>query len=346
MTPRYPTSSQFRRRRNPKRGRPILLGLLGVMTLYFIFSSPSPKHPRAPESTPNQEKPLTVGSSPAAPVPGAIDKEMESGSARNVMESTAFGVSKGQTGNLHSDHLRHEGAAPEFSRESTSFQPDKNFIAIPVSPATPAGKSKESAKAKEEKPGEEGKGKESGKNAKGADAQKGQEGSGANPETAPTPQQSAESAESGLPSPPKELAPKPRLPDVDMTFYRELPKRKVVVPQEENAENAAKGGSKNAASTASLAQDRHPPPAPPPEKGATTKGSYMAQLAVFTNAQNATTMVSELQKRGVPARMVKSKDGNAYRVRVGPFPSRADAARSLMQWRIGGFNTMIYQDNE
>ncbi|MBF0127813.1 MAG: SPOR domain-containing protein, partial [Magnetococcales bacterium] len=67
---------------------------------------------------------------------------------------------------------------------------------------------------------------------------------------------------------------------------------------------------------------------------------------VFADAQRASAMAADLQRRGVPARVVKSKDGNHYRVRLGPFPSHADATRSLMHWRLGGLNTLIFQDNE
>ncbi|MBF0296888.1 MAG: SPOR domain-containing protein, partial [Magnetococcales bacterium] len=155
------------------------------------------------------------------------------------------------------------------------------------------------------------------------------------PAPAPAPaQEPPPPSEPPMPSAPKDLAPKAKTPDLDMTFYRELPKRKVIVPLEEFADNRVPGKTQAAAPAAQQPQEK-------PNVGT---GKYMAQLGVFGNAQNASAMVSDLQKKGVPARMVKS--GNAYRVRVGPFPSHADAARALMQWHLGGFNTLIFQDNE
>ncbi|MBF0296174.1 MAG: hypothetical protein HQL96_13375, partial [Magnetococcales bacterium] len=53
MNPRYPTSNQYRRHRTRKPGRLILLGALGVLVAYFIFSSPSPKKAPPPPAAPS-----------------------------------------------------------------------------------------------------------------------------------------------------------------------------------------------------------------------------------------------------------------------------------------------------
>ncbi|MBF0271920.1 MAG: SPOR domain-containing protein [Magnetococcales bacterium] len=361
MNPRYPTSRQFRRHRSRKLGRPLLLlGLMAGVALYWIFSSsPAPRKPEvaAVSESRNLEEEIAAHlktTQPAAvtPPPAAEhgrhdnkekDKEKEkagaSGDGRRIAMIDPPSLTD-PTGRLEAP----ETPVPSEGSAAANHAP-KPFTPIPVQARKPfespkssdAAKSTESSKsadaAKSVSPG--GKSGDKNKAEPESTAEK-------NPSGEHEAKKSSEPEDPPMPSAPKELAPKARPPDVPITFYEELPKRKVIVPLEEPVENAS-----SAKSTTNVAADAPPPRSPAtPEKNGARTGPYVVQLAVFNDAQRAATMAGDLQKKGVPARVVKSKDGTLYRIRLGPFPTHAEATRSVTQWKLGGQSTLIFQDNE
>ncbi|MBF0340592.1 MAG: SPOR domain-containing protein [Magnetococcales bacterium] len=335
MNPRYPTSRQFRRHtRTRKLGRPLLLlGLAAGVALYWIFSS-SPA-PRKPEPTPVAEsKALEEEISAHLKTTQSALSNPPSSQSRKDKEKEKTSPEPGDGRRLAViDHpsltdptSRLE--APETPAPSELAATSRNFTPVPVQGKKPSDGAKT---------GDVGKNSENAKNTHAKSPENSKSGHDKEP-----PRTSDESADktakveedSSMPSAPKDLAPKAKPPDLDMTFYRELPKRKVVVPMEEPVENVA---------------GKPTPAANPPatgDKSATRTGPFVVQLAVFNDAPRADAMVADLKKRGIPARVVKSREGNLYRVRLGPFPSHAEATRSLTQWKLGGQSALIFQDNE
>ncbi|MBF0192382.1 MAG: SPOR domain-containing protein [Magnetococcales bacterium] len=358
MNPRYPTSRQFRRHRSRKLGRPLLLlGLMAGVALYWIFSSsPAPRKPEAAAVSEgrNLEEEIAAHLKTTQPAMGASapladngrhdgkekEKEKEKtgspGEARRVAMIDPPSLTD-PTGRLDAPEI------PSASGSgSAAAHAPKPFTPVPVQARKPfeSPKGSDAAKSTEaSRSGDAAKSASSG--AKSGDKGKPE------PETMveKTPpgeheeKKNAEPEEPPMPSAPKELAPKARPADVPITFYEELPKRKVIVPLEEPVENTTTGKPTPAADAAARS------PATPEKSGAKT-GAYVVQLAVFNDAQRATNMVGELQKKGVPARVVRSKDGALYRIRMGPFPTHAEATRSVTQWKLGGQSTLIFQDND
>ncbi|MBF0627742.1 MAG: SPOR domain-containing protein [Magnetococcales bacterium] len=347
MNPRYPTSKQFRRHRSRNLGRPLIaLGVMAGVVLYWIFSSsPTPPRkaevPSAAESRALEEEIAAhlkttqpAPGAPAAVVEPATRPEKGSGSASDGRKLAVIDPPSltDPTGRLEAP----ETPVPAESVATTTVPPAKHFTPVAAQARKPA----ESAKGSES-----AKGGDSGKAAAAA-SKAGDAGRKSAPESAPARAVTAEAEakpakepeDPPMPSAPRELAPKAKPPDLDMTFYRELPKRKVIVPLEEPVEGSGKSGATQA--------DAAQRPAATAEKSGARTGNFVVQLAVFNDSQRAAAMAGDLQKRGVPARVVRSKDGNLYRIRLGPFPTHAEATRSVTQWKLGGGTTLIFQDNE
>ncbi|MBF0165929.1 MAG: SPOR domain-containing protein [Magnetococcales bacterium] len=328
MNPRYPTTRQFRRHRNERKwGRPLLaLGLLAGVALYWIFSGPStPK--RQPEMTSQAETRALEEDIAAhlktthqvAPTPSAAPAS-EAGRKEptpELQESRRAAVIDppsltDPTGRL--DAPENPPVVDPIIKDPARVAALKNLS------ATPTRKSGEESKSKGASKTGEGKG----------DA--GKEGSAVHEaKKEPPPKE-----EGGMPSAPNDLPPKSRPPDLDMTFYRELPKRKVVVPLEDPLDQSGKP-------VAAVAEAK---PGAQAEKNSGRHGAYIVQLAVFNDSQRASAMVADLQRRGVPAKVVKSKEGTLYRVRLGPFPTQAEATRMMNQWKLGGQSPLIFPDHE
>lgn len=337
MNPRYPTSKQFRRHRNRKLGRPLLvLGLMAGVVLYWIFSSvPAPRKPEvatAAESKALEEEIAAhlKGTQPALTPATAETPHKEKGSpGPEVKADGGRKLAVIDPPSLTDPTARLDGPESPFPAEPVGMaalvpsQKPVTPVAVPAKKPQDGSRSSDTPKSK------------SGDSAKGGEIRETRESVKETKE----PKEVKESEDSVMPSAPKELAPKAKPPDLDMTFYRELAKRKVVVPVEESLD----GATAKQATPADPAQQR---PGANPEKSGNRSGNYVVQLAVFSDAQRAATMVADLHKRGVPARVVKSKDGNQFRVRLGPFPSHTEAVRSVAQWKLGGQSTLIFQDNE
>ncbi|MBF0356998.1 MAG: SPOR domain-containing protein [Magnetococcales bacterium] len=136
---------------------------------------------------------------------------------------------------------------------------------------------------------------------------------------------------------PSGLLPKIRDPDVEITFYRELSRRKVVVPKEDS------GLSLTAATGLVQTSNLNVPRPLPPEKKIGLLSVYQVQLVIFSNLDRARAVVRELKKRRAPAYLVKVKgDKNIfYRVRLGPFSSQEEAKWAMDRWRIKGSSPLI-----
>lgn len=166
-----------------------------------------------------------------------------------------------------------------------------------------------------------------------------------------------------LPSLPKDLAPKIRPQDVELTFYDALASRKVVLPHDSREQvvfppgrvagkPASPGGRVAAApSPAKNMQDLSKAiQTAVQEKGSSAvnpaagdTGPYMVQLAVFSSYERAAQMVSQLQRKGRVAHMVHSEgaSGPVYRVRTGPYPSFSDAKTAMDALPTDGQSPMI-----
>ncbi|GAB0056877.1 hypothetical protein SIID45300_01192 [Candidatus Magnetaquicoccaceae bacterium FCR-1] len=333
MNPRYPTTRQFRRHRNERKlGRPLLaLGLLAGVGLYWIFSGPStPK--RQPEMASVAEtraleeeiaahlKTTQTAPTTAAPASETGRKEALPDNPENrraaVIDSPSL---TDPTGRLD---------APETLPVVDPIIKDPARVAaLKNLAAAPARKSAEESRSKSKDAAKTGDGKS---------------GDGKSGDAAREPvvvhevkKESHPKEEGGMPSAPADLPPKSKPPDLDMTFYRELPKRKVVVPLEEPLDQAGKPVATTAEAKPSQTEKNNGRP-----------GAYVVQLAVFNDSQRASAMVADLQRRGVPAKVVKSKEGTLYRVRLGPFPTQAEANRMMNQWKLGGQSALIFQDHE
>jgi cell division septation protein DedD len=71
-----------------------------------------------------------------------------------------------------------------------------------------------------------------------------------------------------------------------------------------------------------------PPPAVTTKPAATSTGpGWYAQVAAFKSRENADRQASQLKAKGYSA-VVQADPGSLFRVRIGPFPERADAVRA------------------
>ncbi|MBF0440103.1 MAG: SPOR domain-containing protein [Magnetococcales bacterium] len=341
MNPRYPTSNQFRRRRTRKLGRPLLLGVLAAATLYFIFSSPSaPKKPKVeppPVSSPVVNDvvehkppvflPTTTTTPPAKPAEPTPDRRLADIDAPSLTDLINRVEPVGRPAESH------EPTQVKPSKDQPSLSSDKSFFSVPASDHSkkPIESTKPVKTPKSDKVVELPKAPDA--PAKTTEPLKILHDTAAKPTTSESPPPSEDPP---FPSAPKDLAPKQRTPDMDITFYRELPRRKVIVEESTDA---------TPAKTPALATVTTPEKTTSPVVSHGS-GPYLVQIAVFKDAQRAAAMASDLQKRAVPARVVKSKDGKFFRIRLGPFPSHDEATKMLRQWKLDGASNMIFQDNE
>ncbi|MBF0381505.1 MAG: SPOR domain-containing protein [Magnetococcales bacterium] len=136
---------------------------------------------------------------------------------------------------------------------------------------------------------------------------------------------------------PKDLRPKHRDPDIEITFYREFSKRKVVVPKEEFDEPA-----EDVSGLIEVAKVNRPRPKPQAQKVGLL-GVYQVQLVIFSSLERAQAVVLELRKKRAPAYLVKVKGDKDffYRVRLGPFSSQNQAKWAMERWKIKGSSPLI-----
>ncbi|MGH9454028.1 MAG: SPOR domain-containing protein [Terriglobia bacterium] len=90
---------------------------------------------------------------------------------------------------------------------------------------------------------------------------------------------------------------------------------------------------------AASARSSNPPPARAPASG------VIVQIAALHSVKDAESLVSTLRSQGYPAFLVTpeqaSADDGVYRVQVGPYPTRPDAAKVRDKLAKEGFNPFI-----
>lgn len=172
------------------------------------------------------------------------------------------------------------------------------------------------------------------------------------------PEQPATPEEPAPPPLPSELAPRVRTPDVDLTFYRELPNRKVTLPPETvepkpgNAAAAAPLPPRSllpeqTEPTQLVKPDWFKPKEPTNPAGNwnanTDRGVFEVQVGVFSELDRATGLVDRLRGLGAAPRVVSAQSGgsNLHRVRLGPFGTREEAAQAMQRWKVMGQPALI-----
>jgi DedD protein len=102
------------------------------------------------------------------------------------------------------------------------------------------------------------------------------------------------------------------------------------------ARPSGSGASVSAAAKAAPAAPAHPvsqPATPPASAGGT---SFVVQLGVFSNPDNARELVEKLRKQGVRAHL-------EARVQLGPYLNRAEAEKARLEMRKLGYNALLSQ---
>lgn len=72
-------------------------------------------------------------------------------------------------------------------------------------------------------------------------------------------------------------------------------------------------------------------------------GSFVVQLAAFSDDKGANSLANRLRKSGYPSftEPLTTSHGTLWRVRVGPFPSRDDANNARDRLKRDGFNGLV-----
>lgn len=160
----------------------------------------------------------------------------------------------------------------------------------------------------------------------------------------------AKSQPSSALSLPDSLAPKMRKPDVDLTFYKELPRKKVILPAEPEKKSLLSRVSKVSKKSVPTSVWKKPP-TQHTQTLKTTKQTpinptrYLVQIAVFPNFEHAVDLVKKLRQKGADPRVVTVNNNNGpsslFRVRLGPFNNKPEANKALLRWKISGQPAMI-----
>lgn len=145
-----------------------------------------------------------------------------------------------------------------------------------------------------------------------------------------------------LPPLPKGLQPREKKPDVDLTFYKELPRRKLILPPTQTQPLLGKSPRlQKTPRVLPLSQRENvqkPQASKPPFSGA-----YWVQIAVLSDYARALEMADQLREKGATVRILPRKGirDTFYRVRLGPFLSHHEASRALLRWKMGGRPALI-----
>jgi DedD protein len=80
-----------------------------------------------------------------------------------------------------------------------------------------------------------------------------------------------------------------------------------------------------------------------PRTVAFAKGTYSVQLAAFTDDKGANAMANRVKRAGYPAytEPIDTTRGMAWRVRVGPYKTREDAAIVRDRLKKNGYDSMV-----
>ena len=118
--------------------------------------------------------------------------------------------------------------------------------------------------------------------------------------------------------------------------------RKATQKSEANSEPKAER-TEDAQRARALLDGRADPAARADKSAVRAAGGYLLQVAALGSEKAAAEMAARLKKDGLPAfvESVQVKDGARWRVRVGPFASRADADRERARLRDAGFSANL-----
>lgn len=144
---------------------------------------------------------------------------------------------------------------------------------------------------------------------------------------------------------PEGLTPKAKGPEVEITFYQEFSRRKVIVPKVDEVElsDAFLLSIRNMIEDPGLV----PPRPQPSEEEQDMSGAYQVQLVIFTEEERARALVRELRKQQAPAYLVKVEGTTSvfYRIRLGPFSTQPEAKWATKRWRIKGSSPIILRQH-
>ncbi|WP_130470984.1 SPOR domain-containing protein [Candidatus Magnetaquicoccus inordinatus] len=435
MTPRYPTSSRFRRHQRPSSLPRILLAATVVGGgLYFLFRPG--KNPEAQQQVAQpaaQEQPLrTSQTAPAelkteskgkATLEMKVDPKAES-KPLAVAEIKAPPASKTVTTAEKSEAPAARPAPvaelrapprPESKTESkTESKPEskpenktetkqevkaesrsgKQEIKLDIRPESRSEVKTESKPASKAESGSDSKGDnktaakgESGKSdlkneassKKGGKQETVEKGKN---ETAPAnsgkgpllPQPKADD-EAGFHPLPDGLLPKHREQEMDLTFYKGLAMKKMILPEEPagkkiippflagvspSAVNANKrsdsasspdksaASKPNAEANKKVTENKQPADkvnSADKKNSPDKKKSYQVQIAILSEQKNATAMADVMRAQGAPNPRISShtyaNGKTVYRVRLGPFANQSDAAKAGQRWQHPGQPALI-----
>ncbi|MBF0589075.1 MAG: SPOR domain-containing protein [Magnetococcales bacterium] len=134
--------------------------------------------------------------------------------------------------------------------------------------------------------------------------------------------------------------------DLGLTFYKSLAKKKIeVMPRKDREETQIENDNRPrmvvgneifSAQGVSL----HP-------RGWSTTRSVIVQLAAFEEMNSAYALASNLRMEGAPVRIMQldrneeEQQQRQFRVQLGPFETRADAAKAAVFWRVEGRPALI-----
>ncbi len=139
--------------------------------------------------------------------------------------------------------------------------------------------------------------------------------------------------------------------DVSLTFYKALARKKwknTASADDDKVHQdgrlSAKRPSVGTGTGLFSAQGISPHP-----KGWSTSGSVIVQLAAYEAMRPAYALASNLRLEGAPVRIVQldlqqeeqDEQKRLYRVQLGPFETRADAAKAAVFWRVEGKPALI-----
>lgn len=149
----------------------------------------------------------------------------------------------------------------------------------------------------------------------------------------------ASDAPAVLPPAPAEMPPATVTTPADLGFHDKLqdqtaPKAQAAPPEEsakpagtETTSVAVKPPPPAATAAAPVPATTKPAPVTPAARGTSTGSGWFVQVAAFKSKENADRQVSQLKAKGYSA-IVQADAGSLFRVRIGPFPERAEAAKT------------------
>ncbi|MBF0098337.1 MAG: SPOR domain-containing protein [Magnetococcales bacterium] len=393
MTPRYPTTSRFRRHQQPRPLPRVLLAATVVCGgLYFIFR---------PDKAPDPAVAQQVQPEPAAPVPASKPTEKTESKPKAILEmkpeaktESKAAASKPLASAEKSDpppsrpaataelraakaESKAEPKADSKAEPKPESRPESRFgkqeIKLDIHPEN-RSESKPEVKPSSKTPDSGPENRTDGKiPAKGeskgeAGAKKSEASAKDKHEPAPAesskppllPQPKAEE-EIGFHPLPDGLAPKPREQEMDLTFYKGLAMKKMVLPEEPSGKKvippflagaspasasvAKRPDSPGAAASSKPAAEANKKAADSKPATLDKKKNYQVQVAILSEQKNATAMADVLRSQGAPNPRVSpitySSGKVVFRVRLGPFANQSEAAKAGQRWQHPGQPALI-----